>query len=112
VKGVKGAKGGFEVQYTDAARDDLIRLFDHLLGRAQSIEDFDAAQGVIDALVDEVDRHLSRKPFIFRKAAASPFLRELLVPFGASGYVALYEIASASMVNILAVRHQLEEDYH
>jgi plasmid stabilization system protein ParE len=35
-----------------------------------------------------------------------------LIPFGNSGYVALYEIVSASKVVVLAVRHQREEDYH
>ena len=104
--------GTFNVQYTTAARVDLIRLFDHLLDEAQTVEDFDAAQGVIDALIGAVERQLSRTPFIFRKAGSSPFLRELLIPFGASGYVALYEIASASTVNVLALRHQLEDDYH
>jgi hypothetical protein len=46
------------------------------------------------------------------KAAASAFLRELLIPFGHSGYVALFEIDDAKTVTILAVRHQLENDYH
>ena len=32
-------------------------------------------------------------------------------PFGATGYVAFYEIASSELVLVLAVRHQLEEDY-
>jgi len=41
-----------------------------------------------------------------------PFLRELIIPFGASGYVALFEIAEDQTVTILAVRHQRESDYH
>ena len=43
---------------------------------------------------------------------ASPFLRDLVIPFGHSGYVALFEIEDAATVTILAVRHQLEDDYH
>jgi len=104
--------GVFEVRYTAAARDDLLRLFDFLLERAQTVEEFDAAQGAIDALHAAVQGHLSRTPFIYRKAGNSPFLRELIIPFGNSGYVALYEIEGADTVNILAVRHQLEDDYH
>ena len=50
--------------------------------------------------------------FSFRKAAKNPTQRELIIPFGGSGYVALYEIVSASKVVVLAVRHQREEDYH
>jgi plasmid stabilization system protein ParE len=55
---------------------------------------------------------LGRSPFVYRKAGPSPFLRELLMPFSNSGYVALFEIEDASTVTILAVRHQLEDDYH
>lgn len=43
--------------------------------------------------------------------ADKPFLRELIVPFGSYGYVALFEIADGNFVNVLAVRHQREEDY-
>lgn len=38
--------------------------------------------------------------------------RELIIPFRATGYVALYEIVSPSKVVVLALRHQREEDYH
>ena len=37
---------------------------------------------------------------------------ELIIPVGATGYVALYEIVSPSKVVVLALRHQREEDYH
>lgn len=105
-------KAAFEVRYTAAARDDLLRLFDFLLERAQTVDAFDAAQDAIDALRTAVQGHLSRTPFIYRKAGDSAFVRELIVPFGHSGYVALFEIEGADVVNILAVRHQLEDDYH
>ena len=39
-------------------------------------------------------------------------LRELVIPFGSAGYVALFEIEGPGHVTILAVRHQREEDYH
>ncbi|MCV2369388.1 hypothetical protein [Roseateles oligotrophus] len=51
-------------------------------------------------------------PFSFRKAARNPAQRELIISFGSNGYVALYEIVSTSKVVVLALRHQLEEDYH
>ena len=55
---------------------------------------------------------LRLSPFSCRKVLAdNPFLRELIIPFGSAGYVALFEIASNDTVNILAVRHQREEDY-
>ena len=102
----------FEVLYSDSAREDLIRLFDFLLDRAKTAEDFESAQVAIDAMREAVERRLSRSPFVYRKAGASPFLRELLIPFGGAGYVALYEIKNATQVVVLAVRHQLEDDYH
>ena len=102
----------FEVRYSDAAREDLFRLFDFLLERAQTAEEFDSAQLAIDAIRDTVERSLSRMPFVYRKAGDSPFLRELLIPFRGAGYVAFYEIKDAAHVTVLAVRHQLEDDYH
>ena len=52
-------------------------------------------------------------PFACRKAVPdNPFSRELLIPFGSDGYVALFEIESEAVVSILAVRHQREDDFH
>lgn len=101
----------FAVRYSAGARDDLVRLYDFLLERASTVEDLDVAERALGAITSAVDS-LSRSPFIYRKAGQSPFLRELLIPFGHSGYVALFEIENASTVTILAVRHQLEDDYH
>jgi hypothetical protein len=55
---------------------------------------------------------LAETPFICRKVGKSPFLRELLIPFGHGGCVALFEIEDATTVTILTLRHQLEDDYH
>lgn len=101
----------FVVRYSAGARDDLIRLYQHLLDRASTVEDLEVAERALNAITMAVDS-LARSPFIYRKAGQSPFLRELLIPFGHSGYVALFEIEDASTVTILAVRHQLEDDYH
>lgn len=102
----------FTVRYTETAKDDLFRLFDFLLERAQTIEDLDAAQQAIDTIVNEIETHLSRSPFIYRKAGQSPFMRELIITFRRSGYVALYEIENGETITIVAVRHQWEDDYH
>ncbi len=104
--------GDFQARYTDTARDDLLRLFDFLLERVQTPEDFDDAQAAIDAITSAVEGHLSRSPFIFRKVGQSPLRRELIIPFRGGGYVVLYEIEDASTLSIVAVRHQLEDDYH
>lgn len=101
----------FAVRYSAGARDDLLRLYDFLLERAGTAEDLELAERALNAITTAVDS-LGRSPSIYRKAGKSPFLRELLIPFGHSGYVALFEIEDAKTVTILAVRHQLEDDYH
>ncbi|HEX4509244.1 MAG TPA: type II toxin-antitoxin system RelE/ParE family toxin, partial [Burkholderiaceae bacterium] len=55
---------------------------------------------------------LAVTPYSFRKAAGNPARRELIIPFGGTGDVALHEIVSTSKVVVLAVHHQREEDYH
>jgi hypothetical protein len=52
-------------------------------------------------------------PFSCRKAAPdNVFLRELIIPFGGAGYVALFEIDHDETVTILSIRPQREGDYH
>ena len=97
----------WRVRYTRAARDDLKRLYGFLLER-----DITAAKRALVAIDKAVDL-LRQFPFTCRKADPdNPFLRELLVSFGESGCVALYEIGDDHAVTILAVRHQREDDYH
>lgn len=100
----------FVVRYSASAQDDLARLYDYLLDRA-TVEDLDLAEQALGAITSAVES-LRRSPFIYRKAEDDPFLRELLIPFGGGGYVALFEVEDAVTVTILAVRHQLEDDYH
>jgi plasmid stabilization system protein ParE len=97
---------------TPTAEADLERLFDFLIDRAETTEEFDRAQAAIDAIRAAAQHRLAITPYSFRKAAQNPAQRELIIPFGGTGYVALYEIVSTTKVVILAVRHQLEEDYH
>ena len=89
------------------AEDDLLRLYDFMLEQDLSVADraLQAIKGAVEIL--------RFSPFSCRKAVPeNPFLRELIIPFGSAGYVALFEIESSNTVNILAVRHQREEDYH
>ena len=97
----------YRVRFTKAARDDLLRLYEFQLER-----DIEAAKRARQAIGKSIEL-LREFPFTCRKAAPdSPFLRELVIPFGASGYVALFEIEDQQTVTILAVRHQVEDDYH
>jgi plasmid stabilization system protein ParE len=102
----------FVVELSPTAEADLERLFDFLLDQADTTEDLDRAQAAIDAIRATARHGLAITPFSFRKAAQNPAQRELIIPFGTTGYVALYEIVSPSKVVVLAVRHQREEDYH
>ena len=102
----------FEVRFSTAADDDLERLFEFLLDAARTVDDLARAQTAIDAIRSAATHQLAVTPFSVRKAGNSPTRRELIIPFGASGYLALYEIASPTGVVVLAVRQQREEDYH
>ncbi len=102
----------FAVRFSAAADEDLTRLFDFLLDRAETVEDLDRAQAAIEAVRAAALNQLAATPYSFRKTGKSSTRRELIIPFGATGYIALYEIAGPSHVVVLAVRHQREEDYH
>ena len=103
----------FRVRLTREAQDDLERLFDYVLERelARPGGDLELAERALAAIRAGVET-LKSSPFTCRKAGQSPFLRELLIPFGHSGYVALFEIVDPTDVVVSAVRHQLEDDYH
>jgi len=103
----------YRVVLTEEAEEDLLRLFDFLVERELSHDaaDPDLPQRAIDAIKDGL-KLLERFPFTCRKAGQSPFLRELVIPFGHTGYVALFEIVDNKTVAIGAIRHQREDDYH
>lgn len=100
----------YAVRFTVEAEEDLIRLYEFILERDEA--DWSLAESALEAIRQAI-RSLEQSPFSFRKARAdTPFLRELVIPFGASGYVALFEIDHSRCVTVLAVRHQREDDYH
>ena len=99
----------YRIRFTEDAENDLLRLYDFLIE-----VDLDLANRALAVIKDGMGL-LERFPFTCRKAANGihgPRIRELVISFGASGYVALFEIDDASTVTVLAVRHQREEDYH
>jgi plasmid stabilization system protein ParE len=100
----------FEVRFSAAAAVDLDRLYEFLLDRAQKVEDLDVADRVIGEVRATAAGQLSRSPYSFRNAGSSALTRELIIPARKTGYVALFAIQPPSLVLILAVRHQLEDD--
>lgn len=104
----------YRVSLTHEAQADLLRLYDFILERELDRPgggDLAIGERALAAIQHGLAT-LRSSPFTCRKAAESPFLRELVIPFGATGYVALFEIAGPDRVVIAAVRHQREDDYH
>lgn len=97
----------WRIRYTSAARGDIKRLYGFLLEH-----DTAAARRALAAVIKGAEL-LRWSPYSCRKVdPENPLLRELLVSFGNSGYVLLYEIKDDTTLTILAVRHQREDDYH
>jgi plasmid stabilization system protein ParE len=96
----------FRVRFTVEAKSDLERLFGFL-----AEQDLEAAERALN-VIDRAWTILEEFPFSCRKAEDSnPFVREIVIPFGSAGYVALFEIENQQTVSVLAVRHQREDDY-
>ena len=96
----------YQIRFTKTARDDIKWLYAFLL-----VQDVQAANHALETINKAIEL-LNTFPFTCRKAKAdTPFLRELIISFGANGYVALFEIEVENVVTILAVRHQREDDY-
>lgn len=99
----------YRVRFVPDAIDDLERLYGFLLQHAD--RNPIPAERAADA-IDHALKLLEMSPFSCRKAGANPFVRELIIPFGEAGYVALFEIEDAQTVTILALRHQREDDFY
>lgn len=100
----------YSVRFTEEAEADLLRLYDFLI--EQDPHSTDLAERAL-ACIDLAIELLKHFPFTCRKVwQHNPHLRELVISFGTTGYVALFEIEPHDVVTILAVRHQRESDYH
>ena len=88
------------------AQSDIGRLHRFLVGK-----DVLAAKRAVLTIRDAF-LPLKETPFIGRSVEDHTDLRELVIDFGASGYIALYrhDLASHSII-ILAIKHQREDDY-
>ena len=96
----------FRVRFTLEAKADLERMYGFLVEH-----DVEAAERALE-VIDRAWTILEEFPFSCRKAEDSnPFVREILIPFGSAGYVALFEIENQQTITVLAVRHQREDDY-
>jgi plasmid stabilization system protein ParE len=90
-----------QVVYTRRALDDLAARFRFLAkeSAAAALDALHAIQGAVTTLEDH--------PLIGR--AVDGNLRELVISFGHTGYIALYRFLPAqNLVRVLSVRHQRE----
>ena len=89
------------VVYSKRALDHIERAFQFLRDKNP-----DAAQNAVTAIQSAVN-NLAAHPLVGRRIEGE--LRELIISYGLSGYVALYRfVIAADEVRILAVRHQRE----
>ena len=100
----------YELVIAESAKDDLERLHEF----ATDI-DPDMAERVLKTITSAF-QVLTRHPHICRKVQSadlsSAALRELVIKFGNTGYLALFEIVDNETALVLAVRHQRESDYN
>ena len=103
----------YRVVFSQAAAEDLEQLFDFALQRELDSEtgDLNIPEKAVQAIKSGI-AFLTSSPFACRKVGSSSFIRELIIPFGHTGYVALFEVVDSNTVIIGAIRHQREDDYH
>lgn len=93
-----------------SAKDDLERLY----AFATDI-DPDMAKHALET-IKSAFQILTRHPHTCRKVQSvdlsNSALRELVIKFGNSGYLALFEIVDEEFALVLAVRHQREGEFH
>ena len=93
-----------QVVYAENALTNLERAFEFLFEHDPS-----AARNAAAAISEAVEM-LARHPLIGRVVEGE--LRELVISFGRTGYIALYRfLPIADEVRILAIRHQRKLDY-
>jgi plasmid stabilization system protein ParE len=92
------------VSYSARALSDIERLCDFLAAESPR-----AAAAAVEVIKDAITI-LERHPYIGRPVRGR--LRELVISFGRTGYVALYRVGlRGSRVEIHAIRHQREAGY-
>jgi plasmid stabilization system protein ParE len=94
-----------QVKLSPRARLDIKRLHEFLAQK-----DATAASNAVDAII-QAFLPLTRIPKVGRQKDGT-LLRELIISYGNSGYVALYDFDEMrDEVVITALRHQKEKDY-
>lgn len=95
------------VVYSSRALDDLVRLFRFLA------ENDPASAAASASAIRSAVQLLAQHPYAGRRVErAGPDIRELVISFGKTGYVALYRFVPVrNELRVLALRHQRELDF-
>ena len=95
-----------QIKLSTRAQTDIFRLYKFLLGS----DELSAKRAV--TVIKASFNPLRRAPLIGRLVEENLTLRELVIPFGSSGYIALYRYDEyLDVVTILTIKHQKESDY-
>lgn len=93
-----------QVIYTPNALRDLEKLRIFLKGRGN-----DVAQRAVSVIRKEIDK-AKNNPERFRPMPDLPHYREIVIDFGASGYVARFRHETGGDIYIVRIKHQLEDE--
>jgi hypothetical protein len=66
----------------------------------------------VEAVRIAASSRLSTSPYSYRKVSQRPTLRELIGPFGSTGYMLRFDIRTPELILVIGVRHQREDDFH
>jgi plasmid stabilization system protein ParE len=94
------------IAFADDALADLERIFEFNNSRdaASTVAHINGIRGAIQIL--------NEHPEIGRRLRAGSSLRELVISYGKTGYIALYEFSPVNhVVRVVAIRHQREAGY-
>jgi plasmid stabilization system protein ParE len=95
-----------QIIYTRRARQNILAFHDFYANH-----DPELADRAVMAILSSIEK-LALRPQVGRPAYGSLRLRERVIPFGAQGFVALYEIDSQNdNIRIAAIRHQKQSSY-
>ena len=101
----------YRVVPTVSFQQDIVRLEEHIVAR--ELESNTPDEGCLFRFRDVIERALgilSFAPHTCRRSEVRREFRELVIPFGHGGGVALFVIRGADVV-LLAARDQHERDY-
>lgn len=97
----------YQVRISKSADADMRRIYAQFAAR-----DAGAARRARATILKAMEL-LKDFPLTCRKARPERLhIRELVIPFGHYGFIALFQVKDRSEVTVLAVRHQREEDFH